>query len=309
MTKAGSGKGASTLSRSAGEFSSLSEVSRAIEALATKLRNAFVPDLIVQISDLSSPGGMVVGSELQRSFEVPPNLVTARVQTSTGDARSIVDVVGVPGYQNANILVVDDVIFSGTTMLAVINAIGDMFPGSKVGVACIALHVASRAAELLKTRAEGLFFAVSIKNREIKFPWGTAEWYGDIPLQFGPTSMEIEIARRPWGHYEDYAQNKACTVRLHTLYANQRMSLQRHFRRDEFFVPLDTGISYILGEEEIATVPGDYVFVPRGEWHRIINKTSSRRRVIEVAFGDYDQVNDIERKEDDYGRVNKNGGV
>lgn len=297
------------LSPSAGDFSSIAQVANALEALAEQLRKDFIPDLIVQISDLSAPGGVVVGSELQCSFDVPPSLVTARVQNRRGDVRSVVDIGGVPGYENKTILIVDDVIFSGNTMLAVVTKIAEMFPASKIGVGCIALHVASKAGELLKERIEGLFFAVKTRNREMRFPWGVAEWYGDLPLTLGESNLEINVSRRPWGYYEEYALKKECTVRIHTLYANQRMSLQRHLRRDEFFVPLDVGITYTLGGEDLATVPGDYIFVPRGEWHRIMNRTSTKRRVLEVSFGEYDQVRDIERMDDDYGRVKLDGSV
>jgi mannose-6-phosphate isomerase len=297
------------LSPPAADFSGIAQVANAIGTLLAQLSEKFIPDLIVQISDLSSPGGMVVGSELQRSFDIPPALVTARVRSDRGDDRFFVDVVGVPALVNAKILVVDDVVFSGTTMLAVVEKIASMFSGSKLAVACLVVHEASRAKEALAERSVSFFFAATTWNREIRFPWGSAEWYGDVSLKFGDTTVSIETSKRPWGHYEDFAQNKKCTVRLHTVRPNQRMSLQRHLKRDEFFVPLDIGVSYILGETEVSTNPGDYVLVPRGQWHRIINKTARPVRILEVAFGTYDQVNDIQRKSDDYGRVAADGSV
>jgi mannose-6-phosphate isomerase-like protein (cupin superfamily) len=48
--------------------------------------------------------------------------------------------------------------------------------------------------------------------------------------------------------------------------------------------------------------PGDFVLIPRGIWHRLLSDCESAVRVLEVAYGAYDQENDIERKQDDYGR-------
>lgn len=297
------------LNPSTGDFSDIQRVGDAISSLAARISKEFAPDLIVQISDLSSPGGLVVGSELQAVFDVPPPLVAARVQSAHGDDRIVVEIVGVPGLINRKILIVDDVVFSGTTISRVLERISVMFRGSEIAVACLVLHAASPAKRLLQGRIAGFFFADTTLNREIRFPWGIAEWYGELSIQFGATHFCTGASKRPWGYYEEFALNKKCPIRIHTIGPNQRMSLQRHFERDEFFVPLDVGVSYVLADKEISSIPGDYVFVPRGEWHRIANRTGRPVRVLEVAFGTYDQVNDIERYEDDYGRVNAKGDV
>jgi hypothetical protein len=49
---------------------------------------------------------------------------------------------------------------------------------------------------------------------------------------------------------------------------------------------------------------GDYLLIPRGIWHRF-NAPKARIRVLEVAFGVYDEEFDIERLVDLYGRADR----
>jgi quercetin dioxygenase-like cupin family protein len=49
---------------------------------------------------------------------------------------------------------------------------------------------------------------------------------------------------------------------------------------------------------------GDYLLIPRGIWHRF-SAPKARIRVLEVAFGVYDEEFDIERLLDLYGRADR----
>jgi len=49
--------------------------------------------------------------------------------------------------------------------------------------------------------------------------------------------------------------------------------------------------------------PGQSVDIPKGALHRIANLGSENVRFIEVQTGDYFGEDDIERIEDDFGRV------
>jgi mannose-6-phosphate isomerase len=62
-------------------------------------------------------------------------------------------------------------------------------------------------------------------------------------------------------------------------------------------------VQIALDDETIVLVPGQSVDIPKGALHRIANPGSKNVRFIEVQTGDYFGEDDIERFEDDFGRV------
>jgi mannose-6-phosphate isomerase-like protein (cupin superfamily) len=56
-----------------------------------------------------------------------------------------------------------------------------------------------------------------------------------------------------------------------------------------------------VGTQRWSAQPGERVWVPRGETHRMGNTGDRPGRVLEVAYGDFDEA-DIERLHDDYVR-------
>ncbi len=109
-------------------------------------------------------------------------------------------------------------------------------------------------------------------------------------------------ARRPWGHYvvlEDLPDHK--TKRIVVL-AGQRLSLQRHRRRDEHWFVLRGQALVTRDDEELLLGPGEAVDIPRGAVHRVRNPGDEPMEFIEVQTGDYFGEDDIIRLEDDYGR-------
>jgi len=119
----------------------------------------------------------------------------------------------------------------------------------------------------------------------------------------------VQISRRPWGTIEVLANDELTSVRLLTIEAGKKLSFQRHLCRDELFVALDDNIGLDICAEDLQKdasesdervkslilEKGDYVLVPRGVWHRT-KASMDRVRLLEVAFGLYDQSNDIERR-------------
>ncbi|MHC4334566.1 MAG: ElyC/SanA/YdcF family protein [Planctomycetota bacterium] len=130
----------------------------------------------------------------------------------------------------------------------------------------------------------------------------------DHPAQ---TDLRIEDCNRPWGKYREFLLNAKGTVRILTVHPGQRMSEQRHMHRDELFIPLDDGLRIKIDERWIEPTKDTYLLIPRGQWHRIVvaDNIDQPVQVLEVAFGEYDQVGDIERRADDYGRAKTDGSV
>ncbi|MBW3658181.1 MAG: phosphomannose isomerase type II C-terminal cupin domain [Actinobacteria bacterium] len=110
----------------------------------------------------------------------------------------------------------------------------------------------------------------------------------------------IETDERPWGRFTRYAFNERCTVKIIEVEAGGVLSLQRHARRDELWVALDPGLTFVIDDDELSPSVGEPHLVPAGSVHRVRAGDASGR-FLEVAFGEFDE-DDIERLEDAYGR-------
>jgi len=79
----------------------------------------------------------------------------------------------------------------------------------------------------------------------------------------------------------------------------QRLSLQKHKNRSEFWIIAEGEARVQKGEEVLKLKPGDTVTFEKEELHRLEGITNVT--FVEVSFGDHDE-NDITRVSDDYGR-------
>jgi mannose-6-phosphate isomerase-like protein (cupin superfamily) len=169
---------------------------------------------------------------------------------------------------------------------------------------------ASKSGEM--TFGQGDLIYTRVTNRpEMFFPWGWIQATGNWERLFESIEGKeyaVRWIKKPWGNQEVFAENGRCSVKMHTVEAGESLSLHRHLYRDEFFVPLDENIGIQIGNKKIVVERGDYILIPRGTWHRFY-AYKERGRVLEVAFGWYDQARDIERREDEYGRKDKDGSV
>ncbi|HPB81065.1 MAG TPA: phosphomannose isomerase type II C-terminal cupin domain [Spirochaetota bacterium] len=115
--------------------------------------------------------------------------------------------------------------------------------------------------------------------------------------------MDNNNCTRPWGFFETLDERDDHKLKRITVYPGKRLSLQRHQRRSEhWYVVQGTGIIR-LGNEDVAVCPGVSVDIQCGVLHRMENTGSQDLIYIEVQTGDYFGEDDIERIEDDYGRV------
>lgn len=115
-----------------------------------------------------------------------------------------------------------------------------------------------------------------------------------------PTA-DVFIAQRPWGTFQQFVSNEQVTVKIITVDAGHRLSLQRHAHRGEMWAVLDVPIDITVDQRIWKAQPGDIVWVPRGSTHRISNSGDHPGRLLEVAFGHFDEK-DIHRIDDDYSR-------
>ena len=106
---------------------------------------------------------------------------------------------------------------------------------------------------------------------------------------------------RPWGRFDQFATNECVTVKIITVEPGQRLSLQRHGLRSELWIVIDGPVDVEVSGERAQLTTGERAWIPALALHRLGNPTAHVVRVLEVAFGYFDEA-DIERVEDDYAR-------
>jgi mannose-6-phosphate isomerase-like protein (cupin superfamily) len=107
---------------------------------------------------------------------------------------------------------------------------------------------------------------------------------------------------RPWGWFETLAEGEGYLVKRLGIRAGARISLQRHQHRSEHWVVVaGCGVLEVNGEQHGA-VAGTDLLIPRGAVHRA-TATTADLLIVEVQRGELLREDDIERLEDDFGRV------
>lgn len=108
-------------------------------------------------------------------------------------------------------------------------------------------------------------------------------------------------SKRPWGAFDQYTLNERSTVKIITVDPGCRLSKQRHEHRSELWQVLDAPMHVEVGDRRWTAEPGERIWVPRGAIHRMGNSGDAPARILEIAYGTFDE-DDIERLEDDYAR-------
>ncbi len=108
---------------------------------------------------------------------------------------------------------------------------------------------------------------------------------------------------RPWGYYLVLEEKLDHKVKKIVVYPGQRLSLQRHRHRSEHWYIIQGRAEITRNDETFIVASGQAIDIPQGAWHRVRNPDTGNMAFIEVQTGDYFGEDDIERAEDDYGRV------
>lgn len=114
-------------------------------------------------------------------------------------------------------------------------------------------------------------------------------------------STHYEKDERPWGYYERFTLNEPSTVKIITVNAGEKFSLQKHAHREEFWHIISGSASVTIGTDVKDARAGDNFFVPTGTLHRVEAKDAPCV-FLEIARGEFDE-SDIIRIEDKYGRT------
>jgi len=108
---------------------------------------------------------------------------------------------------------------------------------------------------------------------------------------------------RPWGSWKIIDMGKCFVVKQITVTPGGCLSLQRHKHRAEHWAVVQ-GVATVTLDGTIVTLEKDrHVYIPKKSWHRVENQSDQLLMFIEIQTGDILDENDIERKEDKYGRI------
>ena len=113
---------------------------------------------------------------------------------------------------------------------------------------------------------------------------------------------EIERVIRPWGWYEELDSGPGYKLKRLLIRQGQRLSLQRHQHRSENrTVAQGSGELFCNGQWSKVSA-GDTMHIPKEAVHRAFGGYEDLL-IIEVQHGEILEESDIERLEDDFGRV------
>ncbi len=110
---------------------------------------------------------------------------------------------------------------------------------------------------------------------------------------------------RPWGYYESVVNDSRWQVKLIHVKPGHELSLQLHHHRSEHWVVVDGTAKIEIGFEMKILHENESCYIPLGEKHRLSNPGKIPLNLIEIQSGSYLGEDDIERFEDNYGRIKK----
>lgn len=113
--------------------------------------------------------------------------------------------------------------------------------------------------------------------------------------------MNSSTTKRPWGSFTRFTENESSTVKILNINKGEKLSLQYHTKRDEFWRVISGYPEITIGEDVIEAKEGEEFNVPAETKHRI-SAPSGDVMILEIATGDFDEEN-VVRVEDEYGRV------
>jgi len=108
---------------------------------------------------------------------------------------------------------------------------------------------------------------------------------------------------RPWGYYRILHDVAGCKVKELTIEPGKMLSMQRHFKRHEFWhvtegkCEVDQQLNSGYALPMLTLSQHSQVVIPQSDWHRIRNPFDTPCRIVEIQYGEYCTEDDIERKD------------
>jgi mannose-1-phosphate guanylyltransferase len=107
---------------------------------------------------------------------------------------------------------------------------------------------------------------------------------------------------RPWGSYTILEDSLGYKIKKIEVKAGKRLSLQKHFHRNEHWIVVSGTATVTVGDEVKLVRPNESTYIKMGEIHRLENQGKIPVILIEAQVGEYTGEDDIIRIEDDFER-------
>jgi len=109
-------------------------------------------------------------------------------------------------------------------------------------------------------------------------------------------------AYRPWGTYTVLEDSPHYKIKRIVVKPKKRLSLQKHFHRNEHWIVVSGTAIVRVGEEEMTLRANESTYIHAGVLHRLENQGNIDLILIEAQVGEYLGEDDIVRIEDDFKR-------
>ncbi len=113
--------------------------------------------------------------------------------------------------------------------------------------------------------------------------------------------------QRPWGWYDVIDCGERYKVKSIEVDPGSSLSLQKHYHRAEHWVVVEGTASVEVDGKMTLVFENQSAYVPFGSKHRLSNPGKIPLRIVEVQSGSYLEEDDIERFDDEYGRLDTIG--
>ena len=111
-----------------------------------------------------------------------------------------------------------------------------------------------------------------------------------------------QTAYRPWGTYTVLEESNGYKIKRIEVKPGSRLSLQKHFHRNEHWIVVSGTATVTVGEETRLVRPNESTYIKMGEVHRLENQGKIPVVLIEAQVGEYTGEDDIVRISDDFKR-------
>lgn len=107
---------------------------------------------------------------------------------------------------------------------------------------------------------------------------------------------------RPWGTYTILEDSPNYKIKRIVVKPKKRLSLQKHFHRNEHWIVVSGTAIVRVGDEEMTLRSNESTYIHAGVLHRLENQGNIDLVLIEAQVGEYLGEDDIVRVEDDFER-------
>lgn len=183
-------------------------------------------------------------------------------------------------YQVHRVIEFDD---ADNTAIDAIRKVKELFPMYKVVFANGGDRTANNIPEMVFDDVE-FAFGVGGEDKKNSSSWILQEW-------------KAPRVERTWGYYRVLHDISGTKVKELTVDPGQKLSMQRHQHRAEFWFVAEGTATVKWDEHGHTTIKKhgtDVIY--KEEWHQLINNTDQPLKIIEIQYGEACDESDIERR-------------